>query len=102
MISNSNSNNNNRFQNLNAFSNLYSNLKKRKVNPLNARKDENNAIRENFERSLGLSPGLQNYRQNPSKISIKGRNYSNYENFFNAIINNKNNARKRLYKMIYA
>ena len=43
---------------------------------MNARKDENNAIRGNFERSLGLRPGLLNCRQNPNQISIKCRNYS--------------------------
>ena len=98
---NSNNNHNNRYANFNSFSNLYSNLRKRNHNPMNARKNQNNAIRENFERSLGLTPGNLNFREDPSTLSFRGPNYSNDQNFFNAIVTNKPNARKRLYKKIY-
>ena len=102
MNNNNNNNNNNRVANFNNFRKQYNELVKRKVDPYNARKNEDNAWRENFESALGLKAGTINFNiKKPKEMSIVGPNYKSTENFFKALVNNNVNARKRLYKKIY-
>lgn len=102
-MSNNNNNNNRRNNaNFNDFKNLLRNLNRRNVNPWNARKNENNAYRQDFERALGLKAGVLNFRVNPTSITIPGPNFRSNENFYNAVLSNNVNARRRLYKMIYS
>ena len=99
---NSNNNSNNRNSNFNNFKELMKMLKEMNRNPQNCRKNLNNAIRENFERSLGYRSGTLKISNNPSTVIVNGPNYKNNNNFFNALENYNPNAIKRLYKMNYA
>mgnify|MGYP006117840129 CR=1 FL=1 len=96
----SNSNQSRGNYNLNNFKLRMNNLRKRNINPYNARKNNNNAIREDFESVLGLKPGWLNMKH-IYNLSVEGRNYKNDDTFFKALINENVNAGKRLCKMIY-